>query len=355
MDEIQEKEREISPVKSYVVGILRRDATAQQPKFRVQATYHGGELKVNGIKTLRHFIENKRLGLTPRQTYHVYEVEDSGALSFWGQFTAQTPVPPKPKKGDIAGLGAVDATTTADTQALPSIAYSLPNGMGVNTTPQEMPPSRSWTAMKESFEKMLADKQAQMDYNNSIRDREIMNLREQHRAEIERIIDTKNSEIMTLENQNAKFEEKYDHLLSEYYQLQNANAELTSKLAVRDGELQAQQSDHNKRMKILEAEYKTREELYGRELNLKHQAQAGLSDGNSMAGILDILKVLSPYIAPLFMGNAGGGGSAPQGTPQPVTVQGASASAQAPPPPRPISRPPLPQVTSMSSEETQSA
>ena len=346
MDEVVtvEKEREISPVKSYVVGILRRDSSAQTPKFRVHVTYHGGELKVNGIKTLRQFIENRRLGLTARQTYHVYEVEDSGTLAFWGQFTAQTPVPPKVKNTDavqgISGLGSVEQAPEAP--ALPNIAYSAPNGMGVYATPpsnQEIPPSRSWMAMKESFEKMLTDKQAQMDYNNSIRDREIMNLREQHGKEIDRIIDTKNSEIMTLENQNAKFEEKYDRLLGEYYQLQNVNAELTSKLAVRDGELQSQASDHNKRMKILEAEYKTREELFGRELNLKHQASAGLNDGGSMAGILDILKVLSPYIAPLFMGNGGAQNSPPSGVVQSPPPQGAAA----PPAPRPVSRPPLPQ------------
>lgn len=333
------KLKEISPYKSYTVGIPAKGSSngGQNPQFRKQVVMHGSELKKAGIINLVHFTENKRAMFAPNQTYVIYEIDDTqdGLLKFWGTFTAQIPPEPKPKRQSPQGLSSNGnfAPQPPTPQEMTHRNYPLnapptPNAIDHST--------RSANAMRESYDKMLADKQAQIDYNNAVRDREIASLKESHRQEIDRIIDTKQSEILTLENLFAKTEEKYEKQTGETYILQNKIHELTGRLAELESKLANQAEEHAKRYKFLEAEYKTREELFGQEIRLKQQ-QAGLSDGGgTMAGVLDIVKTFAPLVQTWMANNAS------NNTPP---AQVATATAQGAPPPRPI-RTPLPALPS---------
>lgn len=338
------KVQEISLTKSYVVGIPRKDSTTMSPSLGSEITYHGSMLRKNGIKSIVNFIENKKLGLIPRKTYQVYELDEDGRKEFFGQFSPEIPQPPRrtaiERRAPLYRPSSLNDNFSGNAENGNEVETLLPLPARMNANGNHEVSNRTIHELRESQTDSLRNLKEGYNLALQAKDAEIARMSENFRAELERLNDAFQVEILSKDTHIAKLEQELDTKIKEYFAAQNEALDAKRDEALAKAETESMRQDYARKLKQdkdrFDFEIEKRDRIDAAQKKFDAQNKGGLNDGNWIEDVIQLVGVAKG----LFGGDAPTG--APTARPIPNPSQNLNGTEQQQTaPPKPI-RPSLP-------------
>ncbi|MBK9249356.1 MAG: hypothetical protein IPM69_14895 [Ignavibacteria bacterium] len=211
---MEEKIKEFSEFKTYVIGIPTSGSSRQSPVYvnNTSMTIHGSNLRRMKIVTVLDLGKNRepKIALKPGKNYVVFELTENGFDTFFAQFTPEPPPPINHNTPVKRKQGLSDAGVQQTLQQQP-----IYGGLQPTDNPQQI------KRIQDSHETHVKSLQAQIDTFNSRQDALLASINDRHIKELERVKDAHDEVLMVLHTQIGRLQGERDEKEGNFFEMQN--------------------------------------------------------------------------------------------------------------------------------------
>lgn len=211
---MEEKIKEFSEFKTYVIGIPTAGSSRQSPVYinNTSMTIHGSNLRRMKIVTVLDLGKNRepKIALKPGKNYVVFELTENGFDSFFAQFTPEPPPPINPVAPVRRKQGLNDVVVQQPIQQQP-----IYGGLQQSENPQQI------KRIQDSHETHVKSLQLQIDTFNARQDALLTSINDRHLKELERIKEAHDEVLMVLHTQIGRLQGERDEKEGNFFDMQN--------------------------------------------------------------------------------------------------------------------------------------
>lgn len=287
----EQKHKEFSEFKTYVIGIPTSTSTRQKPVYvnGSSMTIHGSNLRKMKIFTIMDLTKNRepKIALRPGKNYVVYELTDNGFDVFFGQFSPEPP-PVKVKIHTVRKPGLNDGHV-AQSQYEQSMQTPIYGSFQSSENPVLA------KRMQDNYEMHIKSLQSQLDAYDQKQEALLNSINDRHLKELDRLKEMNDEVLMVLHTQIGKLEGERDRMQGEYFTIQNELLDAKKQIYELTEKLKADAANFTKNLTLAKDKFDFLIHQRDEEVRVQRKIDKATAEGTGLSGLGDgIIEKLIP-------------------------------------------------------------